>query len=156
MFGVLLLFAMWSGAFTDGHALPQSAIYNQNGCRGANASPDLKWSAPPPGTKSFVVIMRDVDADGFFHWVRINIPAGVRHLRTGSTVGKDVVTSWGQAAYGGPCPPPGRPHHYVLTLYAMDVATMPLFRGKLTGESVLNWVGHDALASATLTGTYGR
>jgi hypothetical protein len=23
--------------------------------------------------------------------------------------------------YGGPCPPPGKPHHYVIRLYALDI-----------------------------------
>ncbi|MHB8511555.1 MAG: YbhB/YbcL family Raf kinase inhibitor-like protein [Actinomycetota bacterium] len=54
--------------------------------------------------------------------------------------------------YKGPCPPNGV-HHYVFTLYALT-SPLPLPEGASSGEvrSMLN----DALATATLVGTYSR
>jgi|SRR3954462_6047513 phosphatidylethanolamine-binding protein (PEBP) family uncharacterized protein len=35
-------------------------------------------------------------------------------------------TDFGASGYGGPCPPPGdKPHHYQITVFAVDVETLP-------------------------------
>ena len=54
-------------------------------CDGANRSPQLTWSAPPPGTKSFAVVVDDPDASGgnFTHWIVYNLGADVRALPEG-------------------------------------------------------------------------
>jgi len=45
-------------------------------CPGQNVSPQLAWSNAPAGTKSFAVLMYDVDGQsgaGVSHWVAYNI-----------------------------------------------------------------------------------
>ncbi len=40
-------------------------------CDGANRSPAITWSAPPPGTQSFAIVVEDPDAPSgtFTHWI---------------------------------------------------------------------------------------
>jgi phosphatidylethanolamine-binding protein (PEBP) family uncharacterized protein len=57
--------------------------------------------------------------------------------------------------YDGPCPPwnDSIPHHYVFTLYALDVAR-PVIDGALTGAAARQALEGHVLAEARLTGTY--
>ena len=75
--------------------------------------------------------MYDKDAptgSGFWHWVVFNIPAGVKELPSGAgDPAKNILpagsiqtaTDFGKPGYGGPCPPPGAPHEYLITVYAL-------------------------------------
>ena len=104
---------------------------NGNGCSGGNVSPQLSWENAPKGTQSFAVTMYDKDAptgSGWWHWVVFNIPASTMDLKAGAgDVSKALapagsvqsLTDFGQAGYGGPCPPPGVPHQYLITVYAL-------------------------------------
>lgn len=57
--------------------------------------------------------------------------------------------------YDGPCPPWNDSilHHYVFTVYALDIATLPL-AGKFTGQQVRDAIAGHVLAEASLTGIY--
>ena len=46
-----------------------------------NASPPLHWFNPPPGTKSFVVVMEETGASGRVHWLLYDIPGDTRFLQ---------------------------------------------------------------------------
>jgi Raf kinase inhibitor-like YbhB/YbcL family protein len=106
-------------------------FYNGFGCTGENISPQLSWENIPEGTQSFAVTMYDKDAptgSGFWHWVIYNIPATVTELKAGAgnvTSGiapkecTQGITDFGVYGYGGPCPPPGAPHEYLITVYAL-------------------------------------
>jgi Raf kinase inhibitor-like YbhB/YbcL family protein len=101
------------------------------GCGGGNKSPQLSWTGVPAGTKSFAVHCFDPDAptgSGFWHWVVVNIPASVTELKldAGSPASGllpkgalQTRTDFGKPGYGGPCPPPGAPHQYLITVYAL-------------------------------------
>ncbi len=56
--------------------------------------------------------------------------------------------------YGGPCPPPGKPHRYFFKLYALD-AKVNLKAGATKQELERALEGH-ILAQAELMGRYGR
>jgi hypothetical protein len=56
--------------------------------------------------------------------------------------------------YGGPCPPPGKPHRYFFKLYALD-RTLDLKPGATKKEVEQAMKGH-VLAQAELIGKYGR
>ena len=56
--------------------------------------------------------------------------------------------------YGGPCPPPGRPHRYFFKLYALD-KMLNLKPGANKQEVEQAMQGH-ILAKAELMGTYQR
>lgn len=57
--------------------------------------------------------------------------------------------------YDGPCPPwnDERPHRYVFTVYALDVARLPI-EGSFGGDDVRKAVRGHVLAEAALTGRY--
>ena len=57
--------------------------------------------------------------------------------------------------YDGPCPPWNDtiPHHYVFTLYALDVAQLGV-NGTFRGLDVLNAMKGHVLEEAKLTGIY--
>ncbi len=154
-----------SPAFADGATLPHSTLFDGFGVGGGNRSPALAWSGAPAGTKSFALTVFDPDAPtghGFTHWVAFNIPgdatglpenAGAAGNTHGITLGH---TDFGTSAYGGAAPPPGDPpHHYIFTLYALDVPKLDL--DSTTTIALLNFAirGH-VLAKATLTGRFGR
>jgi Raf kinase inhibitor-like YbhB/YbcL family protein len=57
--------------------------------------------------------------------------------------------------YDGPCPPwnDSIPHHYVYTLYALDVGQLGV-NGTFRGLDVLNAMKGHVLEEAKLTGLY--
>jgi len=109
-----------------------SASPHNFGCLGDNLSPRLCWQGAPAGTKSFVLMVHDLDAPtgiGWMHWVVINIPASATELPqgvsadgTGLPAGAlQTRTDFGDPGYFGPCPPqsPEPPHRYLFTLFAI-------------------------------------
>ena len=147
-----------SSAFQEGDKIP--AKYT---CEGQDVSPPLAWSEPPAGTRSLALIVDDPDAPGgvFTHWLLFNIPPDSRELPeavpaqaeldSGALQGK---TDFGRTGYGGPCPPPGRPHRYQFTLYALD---QPLdLEGGASKKQLLSAMEGHILAQGQLTGTYQR
>jgi Raf kinase inhibitor-like YbhB/YbcL family protein len=110
-----------SRSFVSGGAIPVDFT-----CDGANRSPQLTWSAPPHGTKAFAVVVDDPDAPSgdFTHWVLYNVPGDALSIAEaadaqalGAVAG---ANGFGQAGYGGPCPPKYEIHHYVFQVYALD------------------------------------
>jgi len=135
------------------------AVYNEGGCTGQNRSPELHWSAVPARTKSFVVIVHDPDAPvpgGFDHWFAYNIPASRHELSEAEALGPDQqgTNGFDKREYDGPCPPPGKPHRYVFTLYALDVPRVG--DGGLSGRDLEHAMRGHILTSAHISGTYGR
>ncbi len=59
-------------------------------------------------------------------------------------------------AYDGPCPPwnDAIVHRYVFTLYALDIAQVPV-NGKFTGAQVRDAIAGHVLAQASISGWYG-
>ena len=52
-------------------------------CVGENISPQLSWSNPPEGTKSYAILVFDIDGrppGGVSHWVAYGIPPRSRAL----------------------------------------------------------------------------
>lgn len=119
----------------------------------------------------------------FFHWVLIDLPASLNGISEGefsqvvtprgkpgpqaahgSRQGINNYTDWFAGdndmrgdyyGYDGPCPPWNDEivHHYVFTLYALDVEKLPL-DGRFGGPEVRAAMQGHILAEASLTGTY--
>jgi Raf kinase inhibitor-like YbhB/YbcL family protein len=132
-------------------------------CNGAGISPQLAWSAPPAGTASFALIVTDPDAPRgtFVHWVLYDLPAATRELPEGlpnqgqlADGARHGRNDFGEIGYGGPCPPPGSPHHYVFTLYALD-AKLNLSVGATRAQVESTMQGH-ILARGELIGLFQR
>jgi len=157
--------ALRSPDFMPGGAIANGCVYDEFGCHGGNTSPTLFWDHPPAGTRSFAVLMLDPDArGGWWHWAVFDIPAAVASLRAGAgdparhllpPGAIQVRNDWGSLGYGGPCPPPGSPHHYRLMIYALSVAKLGL-DGSATAAQVAARVQASALAQAQIVGLYGR
>lgn len=141
-----------SSAFQDGSPIPV-----EHTCDGRDAAPPLAWSDPPRGAKSFALICDDPDAPGktWVHWVLFNIRPDAAALRGGDLGGAvEGMTDFRRVGYGGPCPPPGKPHRYFFKLYALD-ATLPLQAGATKADVERAMQGH-VLTEARLMGTFGR
>lgn len=140
-----------SSAFENEGFIP--SVYT---CEGVGVNPPLSFSDVPEGTKSLVLILDDPDALGgtWDHWIvgRID-PANIEideDSVPGTWVGKN---SWGEAKYGGPCPPSGV-HRYFFKLYALDILLeMGENDDKLAVENAMD--GH-ILDSAELIGLYQK
>lgn len=162
-------FSLSSDAFVAGATIPQAYAYSGLGCSGDNVSPALRWTAPPDRAKSFALTVFDPDARkgiGWWHWLIFNIPGSVRELKANAgSVEKGLapagavqgVTDFETNGYAGPCPPPGdSPHHYVFTLYALDVAVVAGADSHTTGPDFLKIIAKHVVAKARLTGRFGR
>jgi Raf kinase inhibitor-like YbhB/YbcL family protein len=119
----------------------------------------------------------------FYHWVLVDLPPQPASIEAGEfsngvtakgKPGPDALrgarqginnyTDWfGNDAqmggkyfgYDGPCPPWNDTiaHHYIFTLYALDVERCPV-EGEFTGPDVLKAIEGHVLDKAGLTGTY--
>lgn len=149
-----------SEAFRDGGTIP-----TVHTCDGADGSPPLAWSGAPAETTSLALICDDPDAPGktWVHWVLFNLPATVHELHESlaktekpADLGGALqgLTDSRRVGYGGPCPPPGKPHRYYFKLYALD-AHLPLKAGATKADVERAMQGH-VLAEAQLMGTFGR
>ncbi|HVS77105.1 MAG TPA: YbhB/YbcL family Raf kinase inhibitor-like protein [Steroidobacteraceae bacterium] len=149
-----------------GAGIALSHVYDRSGCHGGNVSPALSWSGAPAGTRSFTVLMFDPDApgEGWWHWALFDIPPGVTSLQAGAgdparhllpAGAIQVRNDFGSLGYGGPCPPPGKPHHYRLMLYALRVSRLGL-DASASPAQVAATARASAIAEAELVAPYGR
>jgi Raf kinase inhibitor-like YbhB/YbcL family protein len=153
-----------SSTYRDGETIPQSAVFDSFGCTGGNQSPDLAWSGGPPGTASYAITIWDPDAPttvGWVHWIVFDIPAGATSLPARASAEGDLgiagakqgFTDFGFSRYGGPCPPPGPAHHYILTVCALDVPSLGVDETTTYAKLRFLMRGH-VLAAGEITGLY--
>lgn len=147
-----------STAFQNGRPIPE-----QYTCDGKNISPPLKWSGAPSGTKSFVLICDDPDAPSgdWTHWMVYDLPAAATELPEAAPKfqyiagnAKQGLNDFRQLGYGGPCPPPGKPHRYFFRLAALD-AMLGIQPGA-SKKDVQEAMAKHVLAQTELMGTYQR
>jgi len=129
------------------------------------------------------VVPADLPRTDFYHWVLVDLapepaqiavgefadgivaggkpgPEGPRNTRQGINSYTEWLAGDAQMAgtyfgYDGPCPPWNDSiiHHYVFTLYALDVSRCPV-DGQFTGPDVLKAIANHVLDKASLIGTY--
>jgi Raf kinase inhibitor-like YbhB/YbcL family protein len=147
-----------STAFAAGEVIPKKFT-----CDGPDVSPKLNWNVAPAKTQSFALIMDDPDAPvgTWVHWVLFDFPADTKELAEGiakqeqlSNGARQGRNDFGNVGYGGPCPPPGKPHRYFFKLYALD-AKLNLKPGATKADVERAMKGH-ILAQTELMGRYGR
>lgn len=153
-----MTFCLTSSAFTIGQNIP--SMYTADGL---NQSPPLVWSGQPVGTVSLALICEDPDAPcgTWVHWVIFNIPTDAHELSeniptdgslaNGARQGKNDFENIG---YGGPSPPPGKPHRYFFRLFALD-ARLSLAVGATKDQLLTAMEGH-ILGTANMVGLYQR
>jgi Raf kinase inhibitor-like YbhB/YbcL family protein len=112
--------------------------------------------------------MYDPDAptgSGWWHWVVSNIPASVTSLpaNAGDPAAKlmpeqavQSMTSFGQAGFGGACPPVGdADHRYVFTVHALDVEKLEA-DASATPALIGYMINGHTIEKASLISYYGR
>jgi Raf kinase inhibitor-like YbhB/YbcL family protein len=154
-------FTLTSTSFVGGTPIPE-----RHTCDGKDVSPPLSWSGTPGGAQTFALIDDDPDArkpGGWVHWVIYNIPASVTSLPEGLSKSPRLSTpdgaiqgtnDFGKVGFNGSCPPPGAPHHYHFTLYALD-SRLSLEPGA-TRDDVRKAMTRHILGQAELVGIYAR
>ena len=91
------LLAPW----VNGEAIPD--VYT---CKGGAEAPSLVWRGVAAGAVEQALVMTDVDANGFVHWLVAGIPPTVSNLDpadipSGAVIGR---TPPARSGYAGPCP----------------------------------------------------
>ena len=151
-------FVMYSAAFKEGEKIPTNYTAD-----GTNVSPPLAWGTPPDNTKSFALICEDPDAPmgTWIHWLIYDIAGDQKGLKQGipadatlSDGTKQGITSFNRVGYGGPSPPPGKPHRYFFKLYALD--SMSKLPPAADYKSLQIVIKAHTLAEADLMGKYGK
>jgi Raf kinase inhibitor-like YbhB/YbcL family protein len=147
-----------STAFKEGEPIPA-----RHTCDGKDISPLLRWTNAPANTKSFVLIADDPDAPGgtWVHWVLYDLPPATTELAEDIAKSQFLpggarqgLNDFRRLGYGGPCPPPGKPHRYCFRLYALD--TLLDLKPGAVKKDVERAMERHILGQAQLTGTYHR
>lgn len=138
---------------------------------GKNESPALAWSGAPANTRQFALVYDDPDVvfggQTFVHWVVYKIPGTAKGLPANLPIDKVTLTEPADIAgsiqglsgfkrpfYRGPAPPPGKPHHYTWTVYALD-AELPLPEG-LTRTQLMEAIKGHIIGQGSLVAIYER
>jgi hypothetical protein len=151
-----ITFALNCPRLPDGGHIPHE--YAQDG---DNISPFLRWSDPPPGTRSFALFMEDVSAPDrpWRHWAIYDVPPGHRHIPEGhsSKMSTEALphgtNDYGHATYDGPVPHGETAHSYRFRLFALDVETLGLGDAPMASRLMEEAKAH-ILGEAELTGIY--
>jgi len=145
-----------SPSFGEGQTIPKEFTAD-----GSNVSPPLQWQGIPAGAKSIALICDDPDAPGgtWIHWVLFDLAPNLPGLPKGATSrdlknAKQGTNSFRKIGYGGPAPPPGKPHRYVFNVYALD-SNPSLSDGAYARDLELAIQGH-VLAKGHVMGIYSR
>lgn len=147
-----------SADFASGGTIPKPFT-----CEGDDLSPALQWKAPPSATQSLALIADDPDAPvgTWVHWVIFDLPPNLRFLPRGfpkneqsADGSRQGTNDFKKIGYGGPCPPPGKPHRYYFKLYALD-AKLNLKPGATKKDVERAMQGH-ILAHGEYMGRYSR
>jgi Raf kinase inhibitor-like YbhB/YbcL family protein len=139
---------------------------------GKNLSPALSWTGAPAGTKQFALVYDDPDVafgnppQTFVHWVVYNIPGTAKGLPAELpmdatlTAPPDIagtiqgLSGFKRTGYRGPAPPPGKPHHYTWTVYALD-AELKLEPG-LNRNQLMEAIKGHIIGQGSLVAIYER
>jgi Raf kinase inhibitor-like YbhB/YbcL family protein len=145
-----------SNAFEDGSVIPIRFTSH-----GDNVQPDFTITGAPETTKSFAVIMHDIEVaiggntGDVTHWVAFNIPSpniAEGSLPEGSVNGNNIRNQPGYMGSGAPLK--DRYHHYVWEFYALN-ADLDLKEGASRDEVMAAMQG-KVVAKAAYVGRYAN
>ncbi len=143
-----------SDDISEGEEIP--LVHAEPKAGGHNIVPQLAWSGIPGGTKSLALTIWDPDAPmegGYWHWLALDLPVDTNGVERGGALPKavrELRNDYGYRGYGGPCPPRGQTHRYIVTIWALDVAHLPAPEGAAPAQ-VEDLLKAHRIDSATLT-----
>lgn len=157
-----LNFSIKSSGFNSGDVIPAKYVCNKIPF-GKNISIPINWEGAPRETKSFAVLMYDLNpvANNFIHWEIINIPSNISGLNEGASQSAlmpesstELKNSAGGYGYTGPCPPRGTgKHEYRIIVFALNTEKL-----NLSGYVPLNYflaaLNGKVLAQAEISGFF--
>lgn len=152
-------FAASSPVFANGGVIPQAYT-----CDGAGSPPPVRWTRPPSGTTSIVVLMETVPGPprpgeaaltgGDYSWTQFDIPASARSTtaRMAGITGHNSHN--GELAYAPPCSQGPGEHVYTITVLALKhrIGVTSAASADAIASAARRW----AIASASFTGTVTR
>jgi len=128
---------------------------------GQNISPQYAWADYPTSAKSFALILvdRHPKANGFVHWLLVNIPADVNKIPEGASHSskmpakvEELNNSFGQMGYGGPQPPKGSGKHiYEALIFALNIEKLGL-SGEVSEKQFMAKIKPHIISQAALSG----
>jgi len=134
-------------------------------CGGKNISPTLQWKNIPKNAKSLAITMFDPDApnNGWWHWIIINIPTNIQTLPANSgnikskyfNIGFQTKNDYGGIGYGGPCPPSGEIHRYIITIYALNIEKIETNRN-INPNDLYKIIKKYTISTSSIVGFYKR
>lgn len=146
-----------SPSFKDGDPIPAKHV-----CNHGSISPHLAWTALPKGTVSFAITCQDLDAPNgvFTHWIIYNISPVCSRLPENQPKKEFTDNSavqgkndFGNFGWDGPCPPAGKAHRYVFTVYSLD-SRLDFGNNSANMKMFSEAIKDHVISKASLTGTY--
>jgi Raf kinase inhibitor-like YbhB/YbcL family protein len=135
-----------SDSFIINKSIPQKHFCSEKG--GSDLTPELSWNhAQNNLVKSYALTMEDTNSDhardgNWTHWVvqsilatndstgnvtkSVSFPSMITENKDHLLVSDEQrevsqgINSWDKLGYKGPCPPKGKAHKYLITIYALD------------------------------------
>jgi Raf kinase inhibitor-like YbhB/YbcL family protein len=139
-------FVLRSPAARDGDLLP---VRHARG--GSNIAPEVRWQGVPAEAVELALVMVDINANNFVHWVVTGIDPATPGLFEALVPPGAVqaLNDFGELGWGGPAPPIGEDaHSYVFKLFALGEpsgmqsgelgsAAIPMLEAKAIGVTEL-------------------
>ena len=124
-------------------------------CDGQDVAPALAWKGVPGDARQLALAFEDPDAPGgtFTHWLVYGLDSKATHI-PGAFRPREGENDFDRTGYGGPCPPEGHEHEYVLRMLALD-APVELAAG-VDRKTFDDAVAPHVIAEARLTAPYER
>jgi Raf kinase inhibitor-like YbhB/YbcL family protein len=147
-----------SFSFDEGQPIPVEST-----CDGSDISPQISWGGVPMDCASLALICQDPDAPSgvFTHWIVYDIKPVTPRLLQGQPKKEEIVgearqgmNDFDKMGWNGPCPPAGKPHKYVFTVYALD-ARIGFAKTPKYPDFEKAIKGH-VIGKAQMTGTYQK
>ena len=136
-------------------------------CDGVSATPELRWSNPPKGSKSFALLISHIPPTGpggaetpHWYWIVWDIPATSKSLpKNNTSIGKMGGNSVNRdIGYAPPCSKGPGEKLYTYTLYVLSKSANlgDVSSASVTRETLLKAISKITLGKAVLNVKYTR
>ncbi|WP_156758844.1 YbhB/YbcL family Raf kinase inhibitor-like protein [Microbacterium karelineae] len=119
-----------------------------------DVAPVIEVTGVPADAVELALICHDPDAPiphGWTHWTLFGIPADATTIA--ADIGREGITTKGEAGYSGPLPPPGHgDHSYYFWVYALSRPVA----GEPTREEFLRDYADAVIEQNRVVGLYSR